>query len=149
MLNKPITMKKITLFAILVFISLNTFSQTAFLKYEKDSSLSRILNNITNYKVFKTTELVISIFVVSNESGSANLPESDEVSEKVFVGVSEFDEYPKQMLYSVDNLYMPKDFKIVEKNADYIILTFSHGPKLKPSIVEIKITNEGLTKLKL
>ncbi len=126
---------------------MNTFSQTAVLKYEKDSSLTRILNHISYYKVFKTTELVISIFVMSNESGSANLPESDEVSEKVYIGVSEFGEYPKQMLYSVDNLYMPKNFKIVEKNADYIILTFSHGPKLKPGFVEIKITNEGLTKL--
>lgn len=142
-------MKKITLFAILAFISLNTFSQTAVLKYEKDSSLTRILNNISYYKAFNTTELLISIFVVSNASGSANMPETDEVSQKVYIGVSEFDEYPKQMLYSVDNLYMPKDFKIVEKNANYIILTLSHGPKLKPSIVEIKITNEGLTKLKL
>ena len=57
-------MKKISLFAILFFISLNTFSQTAVLKYEKDSSLTRILNNISYYKVFKTTELLISIFVV-------------------------------------------------------------------------------------
>lgn len=142
-------MKKIVLFVILSFISSGSYSQHTILKFEKDSSLTRILNSISYYKVFETTQLAISIIGVGNESGSANMPETDEASQKLYIGVSEYDENPKVMLYSIDNLYMPKDFKISEKNSNFIILKFTHGPKLTPSFAEIKITNEGLTKLKL
>lgn len=142
-------MKKVILFVILAFISVDTYAQHTVLKFEKDSSLARILNAISYYKVFETTDLAISIIAVGNESGSANMPETDEASQKVYIGVSEYDEHPKVMLYSMDHLYMPKDFKITEKSRDFVVLTFTHGPKLSPSFVEIKITKEGLTKLKL
>jgi len=142
-------MKRVVLFAILCFIAISTYAQQSVLIFEKDASLTRIINSISYYKVFETTDLAISIIVVGNESGSANMPETDEASQKVYIGVSEYDEHPKPMLYSIDDLYMPKDFKIKEKSRNSVILTFTHGPKLKPSFEEIKITSEGLTKLKL
>ncbi len=142
-------MKKLIIIAILAFVSIDSNSQYSVLKFEKDSSLTRILNSISYYKVFMTSDLAITIIVVGNESGSANLPEGHEVSSKVFIGVSDFDLQPKNLLYSIDNLYTPKDFKIAEKNSNFVILKFTHGPKLTPLYEEIKITNEGLSKLKL
>ncbi|MDD2793968.1 MAG: hypothetical protein PHD73_12365 [Sediminibacterium sp.] len=142
-------MKRIILLVILAFLTVNTYAQQTVLTFEKEASLTRILNSISYYKVFETTDLAISIIVVGNESGSANMPETDEASQKVYIGVSEYDEHPKVMLYSIDHLYMPRDFKIKEKSRDLVELTFTHGPKLTPVFEGIKITSEGLTKLKL
>jgi hypothetical protein len=106
-----------------------------------------MLNNISYFKTFETKQFNISIIVISNESGSAHQEGTDEVSNKVYIGVSEFDENPKQMLYSIDNLYLTKNFKIVEKSTNDIRLKFNYVDALKPINVEIKITNQGLTKL--
>lgn len=141
-------MKKLLLIASLLITTLNLFSQTVNLKLEKDSSLTGILNAISFYKKFHKRILSITLVTVSNESGSANTPETDEVSEKLYIGISDSDEYPKRMLYSIDNLIYPREYKFTEKSSNNIILSFKYGPKLKPVSVEIKITNEGLTYLK-
>lgn len=133
----------------MAFLAVNTYAQQTVLKVEKDASLTRILNAISYYKVFETKDWAISVIAVGNESGSARIPETDEASQKVYIGVSEYDEHPKLMLYSVDHLYMPRDFRIKEKGRDFVELTFTHGPKSTPVFEGIKITSEGLTKLKL
>ena len=97
-------MKTLVLFIILLITNNQIYSQNTGLKFEKDSTLTHILNSINFYKVFDVDEIYVSIILVANESGSANQPETDEITHKLYIGVTEGDLNPKRLLYSIDNL---------------------------------------------
>lgn len=146
--NSYNNMKLLLIIFFSAFIGQESFSQKAVLKFENDSSLTHLINNVTEFKVFKTNELQIMVLVVSNPSGSANIAETDEVSSKVYIGVSQYDERPKQMVYSINQLIAPKDFSITVINNKDIRLKFNYNGTLKPLNTEIKITHVGVTKIK-
>lgn len=141
-------MKYLSLFIILVLVNSQIYSQNMVLKFEKDSTLTHILNSISFYKIFNVGEINVSIIVVANESGSANQPETDEVSFKVYIGVSESDQNPKQLLYSVNNIIAPKDFEVTRLTSNEGILKFNYNRNGKKIPIEINITINGMTRIK-
>ncbi|MCC9165500.1 hypothetical protein [Pontibacter harenae] len=65
----------------------------------KDKSLVKVLSSVESFKTFHADELVVSVVLVSNGSGSVQLAESDEVSYSIILSVSEYGEAQLSKLY--------------------------------------------------
>ncbi len=67
----------------------------------------KLLNDFSLLKEFKTEQLIVKIISINNFPGSADGP-NGEISNDIYIAVSEFDEYPNQNLFKLSNLFNPK-----------------------------------------
>ncbi len=140
-----------TLFILIFFVICisSVDGQTLLLKFDNSKSITRILNSIDLYKTFDIGQINISIILVANESSSANKPGTDEVTHKLYIGVTEGDLYPRRLLYSIDNLYAAENFEVARLTSNEGILKFNYiSNKSKKIPVEINITINGMTRIK-
>jgi hypothetical protein len=130
------------------------FSQTMFaqqLPVQKvnNASLSYVLNNIRSTHKAETADIFVTVYSVSNKSGSAKQPETHEVTDNIYIAVSEFDEQPKQSLFVIKNLYAPGGFVLTKQPDQTIKLSFSYieGKQRKKveAIVKIDAVQAGKT----
>ncbi|MFI5163530.1 MAG: hypothetical protein ACHQHN_19805 [Sphingobacteriales bacterium] len=93
-----------------------------------DSNLTYILNSIEKHIAFKNNkdDLFINVYVVSDPSGSAHTEGTDEITNTIYVAVSEDGEYPEQHLYKLTSVYDPKIVSWT-KNAANPQLVFTCG----------------------
>jgi hypothetical protein len=119
---------KNVLFAALILIVAPELKSQEKLSFKRstDSSLSYLLNNVRLYKRFETKDLAITLYLVSNPATSQNSEGSDEVSDNLYLGVSEFDEYPKRSLFILKDVFGAIDFKIGNKNNNAVSIEFSY-----------------------
>ena len=81
----------------------------------------------------------IRIITLGNLLGSAGYP-NGEITENIFVAVSEYDEIPVQHLFCISEYYNPKFVRWEnekEKTIDFII---SYGPADQPKIQRFEIS---------
>ncbi len=110
-------MRKAQLILFLLFVT-NIHAQEKFsFKISKDSTLSYVLNNIVETKKFETHTFLIQLFIVSNLSGSARMPDC-EVSDNIYITTSEFDEYPEHHLFVLKDIYAARDNISFKENKD-------------------------------
>lgn len=95
--------------AIFLVIPAFTFGQNFHPKVERieNESLLKVLPFIESFSSVRTDEMIIATFVVNNGTGSAHLPESDEVSYNILLTVSGYDEQPDSKLFSVGPFINP------------------------------------------
>lgn len=122
--------------SILTFVTLLSFifgaksqEKIAFKKLT-DSSLIYLLNNVRDYKLLKGKDQVVSIFLVSSgKSASANFPSfstgSDEISESLYIAVSEYDDSPEQSLFILDDIFGVTELSLSIKKEDDKLITLS------------------------
>jgi len=125
---KSITMKRtIYIFLLLTLAYSTSYSQGAKVTEIKDKNLKSVLCSIDTV-IFKSNYvLAVTLYKVSNPSGSAHQPETDEVSNRYLIAVSSIDEVPDQYLFNVGDFYNPKILKFEQlKNGNYRV-TFEHG----------------------
>ena len=115
------------------------------LKYKtiQDENLVYILNNVTkmtDYEfIYGDVELFINVFNVSDPSGSAGFSESDEITNSIYIAVSEDGEAPEQHLFRLSSVYDPKFIKWT-KTPKGAVLTIDYGPANKRQRATIKVT---------
>lgn len=104
----------------------NSFSQH--IKAEKidDTNIVSLLNNVREYRQFKSAGLTTKLFVISNPSGSALIPEGDEVTDNIYIAISEYDEQPKQSLFCVKNVYAISKIQLEKAVKNTISISFSY-----------------------
>ncbi len=114
-----------------------------------NASLSYVLNNIRSTHKAETAHIFVTVYAVSNKSGSAKQPETHEVTDNIYIAVSEFDENPKQSLFVIKNLYAPAGFVLTKQPDHTVKLSFSYieGKQRKKveAIVKIDAVQAGKT----
>ncbi len=104
-------MKIITLFAFFYLgILFDGYSQQSNVKLVevKSESLVKLLASLDTVITKSNGTCGIYIYVFTNESGSAHVPETDEVTNKVLVATTNGDELPEQHLFKLGDFYDPK-----------------------------------------
>lgn len=113
----------------------------------KDKSLKSILGFVDTVIFKRYDDISIILYKVSNQSGSAHLEGSDEVSHKYLIVVSSYDEDPEQHLYSVGNFYNPKILKFEKQSKDNYRILFEYGVfrQRKKSFINVSLKNVSVT----
>jgi len=95
---------------------------------------------MTEYE-FKSgdVDLFINVFNVSDPSGSAGFSESEEITNSIYIAVSEDGEAPEQHLFRLSSVYDPKFIKWT-KTPTGAILTIDYGTSNKRQRSTIKVT---------
>ena len=120
---------------------MNAYSQEA-VKKIKGVRVSKIISSIDTSIFIKSEKMGISIFRINNGSGSAGLPESDEVSHSFLLSVAEFDENPKEKVYCIGTFINPELLEKKDLNEKFII-QIKHGVynnrKISNLIISLKM----------
>jgi hypothetical protein len=117
-------------------------------KLEKvsDNRLVSILNDLDILAEKKTSNLSIRLFSVNNPSGSAGLPNC-EVTNSIYIAVSEIDIAPEQSLHKYGPVYDPKVLNLDGQPSEQV-LTIESGHAESRKQVKIRISIEKVTVMK-
>jgi hypothetical protein len=106
--------------------------------------LVKLIGSINSYEPFAGRQLYLSTFIISNGSGSANIPGTDEPSFNILICVAHYDDPPDYKLFSIGPFYGPK---IIENrdSGDSITVVIEHdGFKKKKTEIIVTETNAKL-----
>jgi hypothetical protein len=81
----------------------------------------------------------IKIILLGNLPGSAGYP-NGEITENIFVAVSEYDELPVQNLFCISEFYNPKFVRWENEKDETIDFIISYGPIDQPKIQRFEIS---------
>lgn len=101
------TMKNYIVF-ILLFCSYTSYCQSINSTEIIQNDCVKLIRNIGSYDTFAGKQLVLGIFKVSNGYGSANFPETDEVSFNMLISVTHYNETPDYKVFTVGPFINPK-----------------------------------------
>jgi len=136
-----------SIFSLTIF-SVSLHAQQPAVQKVKDQSIAYVLNNIRATYQAKTSNFVVNLFEVSNESGSASAQqnETDEVTDNLYIAISEFDEKPQQFLFVIKDIYAPSDIKLTKQSEQAIQLSFFYVAKGEKKKFETLVTKDGVKK---
>jgi len=123
----------------------NSIAQTIKYSSVNNEDLVYVLNNIEKTLEFTNTNqtLYIKVFIVSDPSGSAHIPDTEDITNTIYITTSEAGEAPEQHLYKLTSVYDPKIISWT-KSAKHPQLIFSYGPADKRKKVAVSIELKGL-----
>jgi hypothetical protein len=135
-------MKKFILIPCLLFASLS-FCQSINVTKITQIELVKFIGSIDSYEPFAGRQLYLSTFIISNGSGSANIPETHEPSFNILIGVAHYDEQPDDKLFSIGPFLYPK---IIENrdSGDSITVVIQHFDGEKKRKTEIIVTETNV-----
>ncbi len=118
------------LFAILLFVfRIKGQEKISFIR-NSDSNLTRLLGNVREYKQFEGKNIAIVLYLVGNSyKTSSNIPaESDEVSDNLYISVSEFGEEAEKSLFILKDIFGVINLELsnTTSNDDAVTLAFSY-----------------------
>jgi hypothetical protein len=138
-------MKKIFLLLILLFFGATVFGQKVVPVKTKD--LAILLSSVEAFKTASDDNIAVKVYKIANASGSAHVPETDEVSHRFLIAVSSIDDAPEVHLYNVGDFYMPNILKLVKTGKGAFTLSIEYdGPKRKRAQVNITLKKVTLVK---
>jgi len=139
-------MKRITL-SVLTVIICHAIAVSQTLKYKavNNDDLVYILNNIEKTTSFTSdkNDLFVKVFNVADPSGSAHTEGTDEITNSIYIAVSEDGEGPEQHLFRLASVYDPKFIKWVKTPAGPELI-LSYGPANKRKTATIRVTLKQL-----
>ena len=133
--------------AFLLFLCTAVFSQDVKVSEVSDQYQNKLFNSIHKFQVISGRQLSISIFDVSNGSGSANLPESHESSCNLLISVAHYDEYPVPKLYNIGPFLNPEVASKTDSGLS-VLLVIEHGIADRRIKTKFTITETELKILK-
>ena len=138
-------MKKLILIPCLLFASMS-FSQSTQVTKITQIELVKLIGSIQSYEPFAGRQLYLQIFVTSNGSGSAKIPETEEPSFNILVCVAHYDEQPDDKLFTIGPFLNPKIIQNRD-SGDSVTILIEHDGGSKTKKSEIVVT-ETSVKLK-
>lgn len=134
-------MKRIFLLLLIAIVSPRiATAQTIKVKEVKNSDLTYVLNNIvktTHYNDEKNY-LFIKVYVTADPSGSAHVEGTDEVTNSIYIAVSNDGEAPEQHLFRLPSVYNPKLVNWVKTaNGPGLVLTYGPANKTKKATIQV------------
>jgi hypothetical protein len=115
----------------------------------KDKNLISVLG-FADTVIFKYNEdILVKLFKVNNGSGSAHAPETDEVSHRYIIVVSNYDDAPDIRVYSIGDFYNPKILKFEKPASDKFRVLFEYGGfnQRKKAFINISLNKVSVTSL--
>lgn len=138
-------MKKLTTLLFFLF-AINAYAQKKpAVTQIKNESLVNLLSSVDTVYFKESKEIRVVLYEVSNESGSANIPETDEVSTKFLIAVSEFNEIPDQSLFSVGDFYNPRIIKFSSLKNNDCLLLIEYGTYKSRKRISLNISLKKVT----
>ncbi|MES2426890.1 MAG: hypothetical protein V4560_07935 [Bacteroidota bacterium] len=136
-------MKRIVLSILIVVIGhCITMAQTIKSKEVKNSDLTYVLNSIqktTHYNDEKNS-LFIKVYVVADPSGSAHTEGTDEITNSIYIAVSNDGEWPEQHLFRLTSVYNPKLVNWVKTaTGPGLVLTYGAANKTKKVTIQVAL----------
>ncbi|CAM4409708.1 hypothetical protein SAMN06265348_11736 [Pedobacter westerhofensis] len=92
-------------------------------------------------EIFDAQQIRVAIFKSSNGSGSARIPESDEVSFKLIICVAQHDEIPDSKVFSIGPFLNPRVIKKTD-SGNQIILVVEAGLAANRKRTELLVTQK-------
>ena len=117
---------KILFINISIILSALSYGQTIEIKTIDNNEIVRLLNGAVSFSTNKTADLYFKVYSLSNEPGSAGYA-NGEVTEKLYIAVSEDGEWPDQKVYVVGSFYAPKAIKWDNRNPKHPEFTIEYG----------------------
>ena len=106
---QKLVMRNIILLALLAFFQIG-IAQPVLIEPIKNAEIVKILNSIELISENKTSDLLIKVYVIDNEPGTAGYA-NGEITKKVYVAISEYGEAPEQSVFALGSFYAPKFVK--------------------------------------
>lgn len=129
---------------ILIFCGFIGFAQVKSTEI-KDYNLMYALNNIDTVMIRSNNEIYVRLYKISNPFGSAHMPETDEISNRYLIAVSEPDDAPEQHLYNVGDFLAPKILKFQGTKDDHFNVIIEYGIYKKRKKVSVDISLKKVT----
>lgn len=129
----------------LFFSIINTaHSQNKEFKKVNNVGLNHVLNNLRKTYELETANIFVRVYIVGNKSGSAKQPESDEVTNNIYVAISEIGENPRQSLFVWKDIFGDSDFTISKGSNNRVILSFFYLKGATKHKVTVDVTMDGI-----
>ena len=113
-------MKNIIL-TLFIMTAVSCKSQNLAYKKVENIELNTFIGSFFEYKLFELKESLVKTVLVSNPSGSAGNPESDEVSNTIYISNCKYGELLDCKLYIVENLIRIKLESVTEDKSNIIV----------------------------
>lgn len=136
-------MKNHLLLFLLVFLAIATKAQNVTSTEISQPHLLKFVESIHTYELFEGAQLWAKIFTAHNGSGSANLPESHEVSYSLYICLAHYDEYPESKLYKIGPFKDPKVIKKVDSGS-FVTFHISDGYQKDLKTYKIVVSETSL-----
>jgi hypothetical protein len=117
---------KILLINFALIISSLGFGQGIEIKTIENSEIVKLLNEAVSFSSNKTNDLYFKVFSLGNDPVSAGYA-NGEVTNKLYITVSEDGELPDQKVYVIGSFYDPKAIKWDNKNPKHPEFTIEYG----------------------
>jgi len=132
--------KIVVLFLLVLAGSLGAIAQKLSYSAVKNRDLIYVLNNIEKTTSYANDrDLHIRVYNVADPTGSAHVQGDDEITNSLYIAVSEYDESPEQHVYRLSSVYNPKFVNWV-KSAAGAKLVINYGPDNKRRTATITIS---------
>ena len=136
-------MKLIGILALCIFSS-SLFAQDHKVSEATNSELIKFANSSNLIASTQDAQNIrIRIYTLHNEPGSAGYA-TGEVTQNLFVSVSEYDEYPRQNLFIVSEFLKPSFQKWTGTTNDSATAIIEYGPYNKRELIKLKISINNL-----
>jgi hypothetical protein len=139
-------MKRILIQMLLSFLPFFTVAQVRAQKLKRvtDKSLVTILCSTDTIIYRHALNFRAGVYVVGNGYGSANTPETDEVSYRLYIAVSSHDDAPEQHLFIINNLYNPRIVSFQKQGKNKLVLKISYGYVNSRKFKTIEVTEHDV-----
>lgn len=131
-------MKKYTAL-LLVCSSYTSFAQSIKINEIVQSETVNLISSIESFNSFAGKQLRLGIIKVSNGSGSAKLPESDESSSNLLISVAHYDEDAESKIFSIGPFIAPKVIRKVDADG-FVTLFVKYGIHGMRKTAEVIVT---------
>jgi hypothetical protein len=105
---------KIYFLPVLLLFYFNSCAQSSKITEIKQKESVKLIESILSFERFEGRQLWAQILKISNGSGSAKSPGTEEVSYSIVISLAHYDEYPKSKLYKIGPFVDPKVVRKVD-----------------------------------
>ncbi|TSJ44542.1 hypothetical protein FO440_10305 [Mucilaginibacter corticis] len=141
-------MKRNLLLILLNFAAVTCFGQKISLTPVQNKGLKSILCDVDTVLFRRSVSTSVMLYKINNPTGSAHTPGTDEISNKFFIAVTNGDEVPDQILYSVGDFLGPKIIRFQAVKNDQYLLTIEYGVHKSRKRINLDISLDKVTVLK-
>jgi hypothetical protein len=120
-------MKKSVVFILWAFGASTCLGQKIRIAPVLNKDLKAVLCNIDTVLFRRGAMTSAMLYKVSNPSGSAHMPGTDEITNKFFIAVTNGDEEPDQILYNVGDFLGPRILRFKALPHDKYFLAIEYG----------------------
>jgi hypothetical protein len=93
---------------------------------QEDKNLVFLLNHVTSFKQVFGKQLGVTVYTINNPIETGHIGESDEVSQNIYLAVSEVGEGPSQSLFVIKNLVNVSNILFEKSDKGTIWISFTH-----------------------